>query len=45
MYNVSDDDMKKPGNVLKLALTKLFMSVSGGELVFIIQDIYFILQK
>ena len=36
---------KKTRNDLKLALIKLFMSVSGGELVFVIQAIYFILQK
>lgn len=36
---------KKTINNLKLALKKLFMTVSGGEFVFLIQDIYFILQK
>ena len=36
---------EKARNNLKLDLTKLFMSVSGGEFVFLIQDIYFILQK
>lgn len=36
---------KNTKNDLKLALIKLFMSVSGGEFVFVIQAVYFILQK
>lgn len=35
---------KKARKDLKLALTKVFMSVSGGAFIFLIQDIYFILQ-